>query len=359
MQEFLVGGAIRDKILGIATESTERDYVVVDSSPEEMKSLGFRQVGKEFPVFLHPQSKEEYALARLERKVGKGYKGFEFITSKSVTLEQDLSRRDLTINAIAQNKDGSGEYIDPFGGLDDIKARKLKHVSEAFTEDPVRILRTARFASRFNHLGFTIDSKTLDLMKMMVSSGEVDALTPERVFKEINLSMNSESPSIFFEVLIESGAYQRLFPMLEMTQAANLKLLDHENLTSEVRLALWLYDQNPSNIGLLCEHLKCPKDIQQIAELVSIWHNFVSDFLSHKPEEILNFYLKTDGLRRQKRFELILDSFKYLNIDTSPIVQLKNQLNSIKISDLKNINIAQELAEERLSVISRFIHPAK
>jgi tRNA nucleotidyltransferase (CCA-adding enzyme) len=359
MQEFLVGGAIRDKILGIATESTEKDYVVVDSSPEEMKSLGFRQVGKEFPVFLHPQSKEEYALARLERKVGKGYKGFEFITSKSVTLEQDLSRRDLTINAIAQNKDGSGEYIDPFGGLDDIKARKLKHVSEAFTEDPVRILRTARFASRFNHLGFTIDSKTLDLMKMMVSSGEVDALTPERVFKEINLSMNSESPSIFFEVLIETGAYQRLFPMLEMTQAANLKLLDHENLTSEVRLALWLYDQNPSNIGLLCEHLKCPKDIQQIAELVSIWHNFVSDFLSHKPEEILNFYLKTDGLRRQKRFELILDSFKYLNIDTSPIVQLKNQLNSIKISDLKNINIAQELAEERLSVISRFIHPAK
>ena len=359
MQEFLVGGAIRDKILGIATESTEKDYVVVDSSPEEMKSLGFRQVGKEFPVFLHPQSKEEYALARLERKVGKGYKGFEFNTSKSVTLEQDLSRRDLTINAIAQNKDGSGEYIDPFGGLDDIKARKLKHVSEAFTEDPVRILRTARFASRFNHLGFTIDSKTLDLMKMMVSSGEVDALTPERVFKEINLSMNSESPSIFFEVLIESGAYQRLFPMLEMTQAVNLKLLDHENLTSEVCLALWLYDQNPSNIGLLCEHLKCPKDIQQIAELVSIWHNFVSDFLSHKPEEILNFYLKTDGLRRQKRFELILDSFKYLNIDTSPIVQLKNQLNSIKISDLKNINIAQELAEERLSVISRFIHPAK
>ena len=358
MQEFLVGGAIRDKILGIATESTEKDYVVVDSSPEEMKSLGFRQVGKEFPVFLHPQSKEEYALARLERKVGKGYKGFEFNTSKSVTLEQDLSRRDLTINAIAQNKDGSGEYIDPFGGLDDIKARKLKHVSEAFTEDPVRILRTARFASRFNHLGFTIDSKTLDLMKMMVSSGEVDALTPERVFKEINLSMNSESPSIFFEVLIESGAYQRLFPMLDMTQAANLKLLDHENLTSEVRLALWLYNQNPSNIGLLCEHLKCPKDIQQIAELVSIWHNFVSDFLSHKPEEILNFYLKTDGLRRQKRFELILDSFKYLNIDTSPIVQLKNQLNSIKISDLNNINIAQELAEERLSVISRFIHPA-
>ena len=359
MQEFLVGGAIRDKILGIATEATEKDYVVVGSSPEEMKSLGFLQVGKEFPVFLHPKSKEEYALARLERKVGKGYKGFEFDTSKSVSLEQDLSRRDLTINAIAQNKDGSGDYIDPFGGLDDIKKRRIKHVSEAFTEDPVRILRTARFASCLNHFGFSIDSGTLDLMKMMVNSGEVDALTPERVFKEINLSMNSQSPSIFFEVLMETGAYQRLFPMLEMTQTENLKLLDQQDLTSEVTFALWLYDQKPSNIGLLCEHLKCPKDLQNIAELVSIWHDFASDFLSHEPEEILNFYLKTDGLRRQKRFELILYTFESLNIDTALLAQLKTQLNSIKISDLNNINIAQDLAEERLSVICRFIDSAK
>lgn len=359
MQEFLVGGAIRDRILGVATETTERDYVVVESSPEEMKSLGFRQVGKEFPVFLHPQSNEEYALARLERKVGKGYKGFEFDTSKSVTLEQDLSRRDLTINAIAQPKDGSGDYIDPFGGLDDIRLRKLRHVSEAFAEDPVRILRTARFAARFNNLGFKIDSKTLDLMKMMVSSGEVDALTPERVFKEISLSMDSESPSIFFEVLIESGAYQKLFPMLEMPESSNLKLLDQKNLTIEVRFALWLYRQSPGNIGLLCDHLKCPKDMQHIAELVSIWHNFADNFLSHEPEEILNFYLKTDGLRRQKRFEIILNAFESLNIDASLIVELKTQLNSIRISDLKNLNIAQELAEERLSIIVRFIDSAK
>jgi tRNA nucleotidyltransferase (CCA-adding enzyme) len=170
--------------------------------------------------------------------------------------------------------------------------------------------------------------------------------------------MNTEAPSIFFEVLIESGAYQRLFPMLEMTQSGNLKHLDHENLASEVTFALWLYDQKPGNIELLCEHLKCPKDMQQIAELVSSWHDFASDFLSHQPEEILNFYLKTDGLRRQKRFELILESFKNLNIDTSKIDQLKTQLNLIKISDLKNINIAQELAEERLLVITRFIDSA-
>ena len=146
--------------------------------------------------------------------------------------------------------------------------------------------------------------------------------------------------------------------MLEMTQIGNLKHLDHENLASEVTFALWLYDQKPGNIELLCEHLKCPKDMQQIAELVSSWHDFASDFLSHQPEEILNFYLKTDGLRRQKRFELILESFKNLNIDTSKIDQLKTQLNLIKISDLKNINIAQELAEERLLVITRFIDSA-
>ena len=146
--------------------------------------------------------------------------------------------------------------------------------------------------------------------------------------------------------------------MLEMTQSGNLKHLDHENLASEVTFALWLYDQKPGNIELLCEHLKCPKDMQQIAELVSSWHDFASDFLSNQPEEILNFYLKTDGLRRQKRFELILESFKNLNIDTSKIDQLKTQLNLIKISDLKNINIAQELAEERLLVITRFIDSA-
>ena len=359
MQEFLVGGAIRDKILGVATEKTEKDYVVVGSSPEEMKSLGFRQIGKEFPVFLHPQTKEEYALARLERKVSKGYKGFEFETSKSVTLEQDLSRRDLTINAIAQSKNGSGEYIDPFGGLNDLKQKKLRHISEAFTEDPVRILRTARFASRFNHFGFTIDPKTLDLMKMMVDSGEVDALTPERVFKEISLSMNTESPSIFFEVLIESGAYQRLFPMLEMNQNIEFQLLDQPALIGEVKFALWLYQQKFSNIQSLCNHLKCPKDMQQIAELVSIWHGFSSDFLSHEPSEILSFFLKTDGLRRQRRFEIILNTFENLKIDTSPIVQLKIHLNSIKITDLKNLNIAQELAEERLSVIARFIDSTK
>ena len=359
MEIFLVGGAIRDQILGVATETTEKDYVVVGSSPEEILSLGYRQVGKEFPVFLHPKTHDEYALARIERKVGSGYTGFEFDTSTTVTLEQDLSRRDLTINAIAQKKDGNGSYVDPYGGIEDIKKKKLRHVSEAFSEDPVRILRTARFASRFSNLGFTIDDKTLQLIKKMVASGEVDALTPERVFKEISLSMQAESPSIFFEVLIESGAYERLFPMLEVSNDNNFKLLDQSIELPEVTFSLWLYNQKLQNIEALCDHLRCPRDFQQIAELVSEWHHLAMNFLSFSPHEILNFYLKNDGLRRHRRFQLILTAFDCLDINTKPIIELLELLKSIQISKLANINIAEEIVQERLSIITRFLDSTK
>ena len=359
MEIFLVGGAIRDQILGVATETTEKDYVVVGSSPEEILSLGYRQVGKEFPVFLHPKTHDEYALARIERKVGSGYTGFEFDTSTTVTLEQDLSRRDLTINAIAQKKDGNGSYVDPYGGIEDIKKKKLRHVSEAFSEDPVRILRTARFASRFSNLGFTIDDKTLQLIKKMVISGEVDALTPERVFKEISLSMQTESPSIFFEVLIESGAYERLFPMLEVSNDNNFKLLDQSIELPEVTFSLWLYNQKLQNIEALCDHLRCPRDFQQIAELVSEWHHLAMNFLSFSPHAILNFYLKNDGLRRHRRFQLILTAFDCLGINTKPIIKLLELLKSIQISKLANINIAEEIVQERLSIITRFLDSTK
>ncbi len=359
MEIFLVGGAIRDQILGIATETTEKDYVVVGSSPQEILSLGYRQVGKEFPVFLHPQTHAEYALARIERKVGAGYTGFEFDTSKDVTLEQDLSRRDLTINAIAQKTDGSEDYVDPYGGVEDIRKKKLRHVSDAFSEDPVRILRTARFASRFSNLGFTIDDKTLELIKKMVTSGEVDALTPERVFKEISLSMETESPAIFFEVLNESGAYTRLFPMLKVSHDSNFKILNQSIQKPEVIFALWLHSQSLQSIEALCEHLKCPKDFQQIAELVSKWHHFAKDFTLFNAQEILNFYLKNDGLRRHRRFELILLAFECLSINTLPIIKLLELLRSIQISKLANINIAEEILQERLSIIAKFLDSTK
>ena len=211
MQIYLVGGAVRDKLL--KRPFHERDWVVVGATPEAMLSLGYRQVGKDFPVFLHPESHEEYALARTERKMAPGYYGFNVHATPDVTLEEDLLRRDLTINAMAEQHDGT--LVDPFNGQQDIKDRVLRHVSPAFSEDPVRILRLARFAARFAHLGFTIAEETMMLMREMVESGEVDALVAERVWAELDKALGEQSPSRFFEVLRECGALARLFPEID------------------------------------------------------------------------------------------------------------------------------------------------
>ena len=357
MEIYLVGGAVRDELLGISNNKSVKDYVVVGSSPQEMKSLGYRQVGKNFPVFIDPDSSDEYALARIESKVGVGYSGFEFDTSKSVTLEQDLYRRDLTINAIARNLEG--ELIDPYGGLDDIKTKTIRHVSDAFSEDPVRLLRVARFASRFDKLGFNIAPETRKLMKQMVISGEVDALVPERVFKELSLALCSAKPSIFVDVLIESGAYPRLFPMLTSTGSHISQLVDASVEDLDVKFALWLHEQKLEDISALCSHLKCPKDYQQIAELVAEWHFFSKRFLSHSAVEVLNFYLKTDSLRRQRRFEKILIAFKELGIDIKPISEILVALKTINVSKLDKALIVEQIAQKRLSVIGRFLNPTK
>ena len=357
MEIYLVGGAVRDELLGISNNKSVKDYVVVGSSPQEMKSLGYRQVGKNFPVFIDPDSSDEYALARIESKVGIGYSGFEFDTSKSVTLEQDLYRRDLTINAIARNLEG--ELIDPYGGLDDIKTKTIRHVSDAFSEDPVRLLRVARFASRFDKLGFNIAPETRKLMKQMVISGEVDALVPERVFKELSLALCSDKPSIFFDVLIESSAFHRLFPMLTSTGSHISQLVDASVEDLDVKFALWLHEQKLEDISALCSHLKCPKDYQQIAELVAEWHFFSEHLLSHSTEEVLNFYLKTDSLRRQGRFEKILIAFKELRIDIKPISEILVALKTINVSKLDKALIVEQIAQKRLSVIGRFLNPTK
>ena len=356
MEIYLVGGAVRDELLGISNNKSVNDYVVVGSSPQEMKSLGYRQVGKNFPVFIDPKSNDEYALARIESKVGAGYSGFEFDTSKTVTLEQDLYRRDLTINAIARNLEG--ELIDPYGGLEDIKTKTIRHVSDAFSEDPVRLLRVARFSSRFHKLGFSIAPETQKLMQQMVVSGEVDALVPERVFKELSLALCSDKPSIFFDILIESGAYHRLFPMLTSTGSHISKLVD-ASVEDLVKFALWLHEQKLEDISALCSHLKCPKDYRQIAELVAEWHFFSKHLLSHSAEEVLNFYLKTDSLRRQRRFEKILIAFEELGIDIKPISEILVALKAINVSKLDKALIAEQIAQKRLSVIGRFLNPTK
>ena len=211
MEVYLVGGAVRDELLG--RKVAERDWVVVGATPDELLRQGYRQVGREFPVFLHPQTQEEYALARRERKSGAGYRGFVTDAAPTVTLEDDLKRRDLTINAMARSTDGA--LIDPHGGRRDLEARLLRHVSDAFVEDPVRILRVARFAARFAPLGFRVAGETLELMRAMVTSGEVQALVPERVWQETERALGEARPAAFFEVLRACDALARIFPEIE------------------------------------------------------------------------------------------------------------------------------------------------
>ena len=242
---------------------------------------------------------------------------------------------------------------------DDIKTKTIRHVSDAFSEDPVRLLRVARFASRFDKLGFNIAPETRKLMKQMVISGEVDALVPERVFKELSLALCSDKPSIFFDVLIESSAFHRLFPMLTSTGSHISQLVDASVEDLDVKFALWLHEQKLEDISALCSHLKCPKDYQQIAELVAEWHFFSKHLLSHSTEEVLNFYLKTDSLRRQRRFEKILIAFKELGIDIKPISEILVALKTINVSKLDKALIVEQIAQKRLSVIGRFLNPTK
>ena len=357
MEIFLVGGAVRDALLGIADQNTDNDYVVVGGSDSELLSLGYRQVGKEFPVFLHPETHEEYALARTEKKVAAGYIGFEFDTTSTVSLEEDLSRRDLTINAIAKSADD--QLIDPFGGVDDIGLKSLRHVSDAFKEDPVRVLRVARFTSRFYPFGFSIADETKKLMSEMVVSGEVDSLVPERVFKELSLSLSYDNPAIFFDVLLECGAYQKLFPMLDTSKAGILQIADLQDTSGAVRFALWIYQQDLEDVQSLCAHLKCPKEYQQLAELSTNWYLLAKCLMTQSAESVLDFILATDALRRQQRFSQLLDVFDCLGINTYPIERLLDELKNIDISKLDKRQIVKELACERLAVIQRFLDSAQ
>jgi len=337
---YLVGGAVRDKLLGI--EAEERDWVVVGSTPEEMLAQGFRPVGKDFPVFLHPETHEEYALARTERKTAPGYHGFVFHADADVTLEEDLRRRDLTVNAMAMAEDG--EIIDPFGGRDDLEQGVLRHVSEAFREDPVRILRVARFAARFAHWGFRVSHGTHALMKHMVEEGEVDALVPERVWQETQRALGERTPSRFFEVLRACGALDRLFPELARlfgvpqpqlhhpegdTGIHTLLVLDaaaHLSSETTVRFAALVHDlgkgETPRHewprhrghegrgvplLEILCERLRVPNDHCDLAHLVVAHHG---DFRriggDMNPAGVLRLLESTDAFRRPERFERFL-----------------------------------------------------
>lgn len=339
MKTYLVGGAVRDLLLGLPV--TDRDWVVVGSTPQAMLDKGFRQVGKDFPVFLHPETGDEYALARTERKAGKGYKGFTVHAAPDVTLEQDLERRDLTINAIAQAD--TGEIIDPFDGQTDLKSKKLRHVSPAFVEDPLRILRVARLYARFKNLGFSIAQDTEILMREIVREGEITTLTTERVWQEFEKALKTEHPACFFEALRACGAHAALFPELENLFGVpnppkwhpeidsgihNLMVLTQAAKLTEdcaVRFAALLHDLGkgvtpieiwPQHLGheekgvalvdQFCERYRVPKHMHQLAQLVCRYHAHCHRALELRPKTLVKLFEKLDAFRRPERFKQFL-----------------------------------------------------
>jgi tRNA nucleotidyltransferase (CCA-adding enzyme) len=304
MQVYLVGGAVRDELLGRPV--SERDWVVVGATPEEMERLGYRPVGREFPVFLHPQSKEEYALARLERKTGAGYRGFVTEFSPQVSLEQDLMRRDLTINAMARSAEGT--LIDPYGGREDLQRRQLRHVSAAFVEDPVRVLRVARFAARFAGLNFQIAPATLALMRTMVVDGEVAALVPERVWREMERALTEAAPEAFFETLHDCGALPVVLPELHWNTSDREALRAAVRLAPDgsVRFAALMARTAPPMIETLCERLRVPNPYRELALLCARLKERVQDAAGSDAAGLLELLESADAFRRPERFDRLL-----------------------------------------------------
>ena len=302
LEIYAVGGAVRDRLLGLPV--TERDWVVVGSSPEEMLARGFRPVGKDFPVFLHPDTHEEYALARTEQKVAPGYHGFTFQADASVTLEEDLQRRDLTINAIAETADG--QLIDPWGGQADLAARRLRHVSPAFREDPVRILRLARFAARFANQGFYVAEETLALCQRMVAEHEADALVPERVWQETAKALMTSRPDIFIQILKDSHLLPVILPALDVgaEQFAFIGAAAREaatlNGTLAVRFAVLLHPVD-DDIAKLCDQLRAPRHCRDLAVLVHQHYRECEHMGSLSSEAIIDLLVALDAYRRPER----------------------------------------------------------
>lgn len=401
MRVYLVGGAVRDRLLGLPMR--ERDWVVVGATPEELAREGYLPVGREFPVFLHPATHEEYALARLERKVGPGYRGFTTRSSPDVTLEEDLKRRDLTINAMAESE--AGELIDPYGGRADLEARVLRHVSESFTEDPVRVLRAARFAARFASRGFRIADETLALMRRMVASGEVSALVPERVWQETERALAAEHPEVFFATLRACGALAVIFPeidalygvpqppkwhpeidtgvhvMLALMSAARsgasttvrFAVLVHDLGKARTPRELWPKHHGHEEAGVapieaLSERLKVPGTHRDLAILAAREHTRVHRALELRPDTVLKLLQECDAFRRPERFAELLqaceaDARGRTGFEETPYPQvpyLKSALAAaaaVTLSEeerrgLKGPAIGEELRRRRLVAVS-------
>jgi len=297
MKAYVVGGAVRDELLGLPV--ADRDWVVVGATPEQMTAAGYRAVGRDFPVFLHPETKEEYALARTERKSGRGYRGFTVYAAPEVTLEEDLRRRDLTLNAMARTEDGA--LVDPFGGERDLRAGVLRHVSEAFAEDPVRILRVARFAARFD---FMVAEETRALMRRMVEAGEVEDLVPERVWQEFAKGLAEPHPRRLFEVLVDCGALARLLPELVPDEAlyAALARAAKEGAPLAVRFALLVWGLDEAKARALCARLRLPNEVSELALTACRCREPLRGADRAEPAGVLEALKCADALRRGERF---------------------------------------------------------
>lgn len=339
MKKYLVGGAVRDGLLALPVH--EKDWVVVGATPQELLAEGYQQVGKDFPVFLHPRTREEYALARTERKSGQGYTGFTVHAAKDVTLEQDLMRRDLTINAIAQ--DENGQFVDPYHGREDINQRLLRHVSDAFGEDPLRVLRVARFAARFAHLNFRIASETLALMRQMTEDGELPSISPERVWKETEKALMTRNPQVYFQVLRDCGALAALFPEIDrlfgipapakwhpeidtgihtlMTLAVSAQLspdtavrfatLCHDLGKGLTPRHLWPHHHGhgPAGVPLvdaLCARLRTPNHVRDLAKIVAEYHDLIHTVDRLTPKTLMKLFTAIDVWRKPERLEQMI-----------------------------------------------------
>ncbi|MEQ1068710.1 multifunctional CCA addition/repair protein [Acinetobacter lwoffii] len=399
MQVYLVGGAVRDHLLGHPYH--ERDYVVVGATPAQMLDLGYQPVGKDFPVFLHPQTKEEYALARTERKSGSGYHGFEFHTDVSVTLEQDLIRRDLTINAMAM--DDAGQVYDPYGGQQDLENRILRHVSDAFIEDPLRVLRIARFAARYTSAGFVIADETLALMQRLTETGELNALTPERVWKETSRALSERHADVYFEVLRQCGALKVLFPEIDALYGIpqrpeyhpeidcgihtmmSLQQACRQNYSLDVRFAVLVHDlgkaltpveELPRHImheerGIkpvneLCDRLKVPTYTKQLALAVCKEHLKCHQAFNLKPGTLWRLLQRLDVLRRPERVEAFVqacecDSRGRLGLEDRAYPQAQYVLDAMQTvraikaqdlpADIQGPDIGEMLIERRIQAL--------
>lgn len=408
MQIYLVGGAVRDELLHYPVH--EKDWVVVGATPQQMLELGYTQVGKDFPVFLHPDTKEEYALARTERKTAPGYKGFVVHAAADVTLEDDLQRRDLTINAMAQ--DNHGKIIDPFNGQQDLQNKILRHVSAAFGEDPVRILRVARFAARYHHLGFRLAEETLELMHNMVQQGEADALVAERVWQEMHKALNERNPEIFIQTLRDCGALQKILPEIDClfgvpqpekyhpeidTGVHTLMVLQQACLLTgdtATRFAALCHDLGkgitpknlwPSHHGHeeggvplvenLCARLRIPNEFRDLAVMTARFHLYFHRAWELRPDTLLKLIEQTDALRKPQRFENFLlacmaDTRGRPGFEKDPCLQTEYLRNvasaarNINIDDLKEQQLtgkamADAIGKKRLEAITTLVKEIK